>query len=177
MSSDIGLPAVDKAKEEAADEAMRRLLIRKQNLLSEIEMLQHRPPANIEEGHDDDQPVEVDLKHESEELVLVCETHNGRSIHAIIIFAEGIFPNGESHAVHFSAPFASKRTVHFPISRNLSADLHINIIVETSDDEVFDVFEVVRSLPTFALFRHVPKSTSVMDFKVKFKLQERIQRV
>lgn len=181
LSSDLELPAVEKAKEEAADEAMRRLLIRKQDLLAEIEMIQQRPPAD--EAHSDEHSINVSLMHENGELVLACETSNGRSIHALVVFAEGIFPNGESYAVRFGAPGWTKRNVRLPVQRNLSADLHISVVVESAagDDEVFDVFEMVRSLPTFALFRSVPwpidSASSVTDYRVKFKLQERIQRV
>lgn len=183
LPSDLELTSLDRIKDEnatqAEEEAIRRLIIRKQNLLAELEHIRHHAEhATVAETVDDE--VQLTVKHDQENVLL--ELEGGGLIHAVIIFAEGLFPNGESHALHLCPPSSSAK-VSLPVQRNLAVDLHVNILLEShSSNDILKVVEVVHPLPTFSRFKSVPwpsrtKNPSALHFRVRIRLQERIQRV
>lgn len=172
------LTTLDRIKDEAEEEAVRRLLIRKQNLIAEIEHIQNMESSNVE---DSTELVQLELTHDKESVVLSITLEGNRTIHAMIIFAEGLFPNGESHALQFSQPKSSAQ-MPLPVQRHLAIDLHINLLVNLSQNDILKVIEIVHPLPTFSRFKQVPwpKSTKNIlstQFRVTARIQERIQRV
>lgn len=142
MPSDLELAMLDRIKEEAEEEAMRRLMIRKQNLLAELELLQTSAPVPA----DDDPAVSMRLEFDEEALVLAVDASHGRVIRGVILFAEGLFPNGESHAVLLDRPSPSVK-VPLPVQRNAALDLHVNVMLGHADSTLWQV-------PSNAHLRH-----------------------
>lgn len=168
------MTTLDRIKDEAEEEAIRRYLIRKQNLQAELEHIRNSGIA-VEVT----EQLQLELKHDVDSVVLSIQLDEGRLIHAVIIFAEGLFPNGESHAVHLSTPTSSV-WMPLPIQRHLSVDLHINLLVGSPSNELLKVIEIVHPLPTFSRFKSVPwllLESPSPRYRVKTRLQERIQRV
>ncbi len=182
LPSDLELTSLERIKDEhasqAEEEAIRRLIIRKQNLLAELEHIRnHAENSTVAEITDD--RVQLTVKHDQEHVLL--ELEGGGLIRAVIIFAEGLFPNGESHALHQDPPSSSAK-IPLPVQRNLAVDLHVNVLLDShSNNELLKVIEVVHPLPTFSRFKSVAwpptKTPSALHFRVRIRLQERIQRV
>ena len=121
---------------------------------------------------------EIDFIYDDTHLKLCARVVRTR-IHALIIFAEGVLSNGESHVSHFNPPEASV-SVALPLQRHLAVDLHIKILVDFphSEDGCFSVVEAVQPLPTFALVKWTSATAPpAYNFRVRFRLQERVQRV
>lgn len=171
---EIGL----QGQNDAEEEAVQRLLIRKQNLTAELEMARALTPSDGSTAAELDQAEpEIDLVYDDTHLKL-CVRVDGTRIRALLIFAEGVLPNGESHSSHFHPPEASVK-VALPLQRHLAVDLHIKILVECahSEDGCFSVVEAVQPLPTFALVKWTNGAPQTYNFRVRFQLKERIQRV
>lgn len=169
------LTTLERIKDEAEEETIRRYLIRKQNLLAELEHVRNSGTSSTETTDE----FQLELTHDLDNVVLSIQVDEGRLIHAIIVFAEGLFPNGESHAVHLSPPTSSAR-MPLPVQRNLAVDLHVNLLVGFPSNELLKVIETVHPLPTFSCFKSVPWLTASLPstrYRVKTRLQERIQRV
>lgn len=97
-------------------------------------------------------------------------TNNSTIIKAVIIFADGIFPNGESLIVHpptkritsgaYSglsstsnrADGVSKIVIPLKIPKDEALDVHIKAFVGNADGNQFHVFELNRQLPKFSMF-------------------------
>lgn len=182
LPSDLELTSLERIKDEhatqAEEEAIRRLIIRKQNLLAELEHIRHHAENSTVAEIADDR-VQLTVKHDQEHVLL--ELEGGGLIRAVIIFAEGLFPNGESHALHQDPPTSSAR-IPLPVQRNLAVDLHVNVLLDShGNNELLKVIEVVHPLPTFSRFKSVPwpstENPSALHFRVRIRLQERIQRV
>lgn len=180
LSSDLKLTSLDRIKEEAEEEAIRRLLIRKQNLLAQLE---HTQLTNVTtEVTETPEQVNIELTHDEENLLLLAEVEGSSLIYALIIFAEGLFPNGESHALHVCPPTSTVR-MPLPVQRHLAVDLHINVLLESvNSDNVLKVIEIIHPLPTFSRLKSVPWPSGtngfpITQYRVKTRLQERIQRV
>lgn len=178
LSSDLELTTLDRIKDEAEEEAIRRLLIRKQNLLAELEHVNTSTSLTVAEVTGQ---VQLGLTHDHENVVLLIQLDGGGLIQAAIIFAEGLFPKGESHAVHLSTPSSSTR-IPLPVQRHLAVDLHVNVLVVSPSNEVLKVIEIVHPLPTFSRFKPVEWTVrkslvSNSRFRIRTRLQERIQRV
>lgn len=150
------------------------LLIRKQNLLAELELIQQARPC----AEAVNEEVHLTLTHNQENVLV--QLKGGGMINAVIIFAEGLFSNGESHALHYNPPRTSAG-IPLPVQRNLAVDLHVNVLVGTPNSELLKVVEVVHPLPTFSRFKSVSwssiESLPALQFRVTARLQERIQRV
>lgn len=178
LPSDLESTSLDRIKDEyatqAEEEAIRMLLIRKQNLLAELEHI--RQSGTSTEVADED--MHLTLTHNQENVLLRLE--GGGMIDAVIVFAEGLFSNGESHALHYDSPRASAG-IPLPVQRNLAVDLHVNAIFGSPNSELFKVVEIVHPLPTFSRFKSVSWSSvenlSALRFRITARLQERIQRV
>ena len=183
LSSDLELTSLDRIKDEAEEEVIRRLLIRKQNLLAELEHKQQNVGSPEESSAPEpmEQVTKLELTHDEENVLMSVDVEGGGLVHAVIIFAEGLFPNGESHALHLYPPISSVR-MPLPVQRHLAVDLHVNVLVDSSSNELLKVIEIIHPLPTFSRFKSVPwpsttKSPSATLFRVRTRLQERIQRV
>lgn len=174
-------------RDEAEEETIRRLLIRKQDLMIQLEQLESAGSSELIMEPEID-PATVKLVYDDDFLKLVVEM-GGSLIHAVVIFAQGVLANGESHACHL---FPARTSCHvaLPLVRHLAVDLRISILVswpQWQEDQVEDqhdllhVVDVVAPLPTFALIRWVvPQSSPHVlksNYQVKVRLQERIQRV
>lgn len=180
LSSDLELSTLDRIKDEAEEEVIRRLLIRKQNLLAELEHIRNVGPPSSAVAEATEQ-VGLELTHDEENVLMSIQLDGGGLIQAIIIFAEGLFLNGESHALHLCPPSSSVR-MPLPVQRHLAVDLHVNVLVNSPSYELLKVIEIVHPLPTFSRFKSIPwpstaKSPLATVFRVKTRLQERIQRV
>ena len=183
LSSDLELTSLDRIKDEAEEEVIRRLLIRKQNLLAELEHKQQNVGSPEESSAPEpmEQVTKLELTHDEENVLMSVDVEGGGLVHAVIIFAEGLFPNGESHALHLYPPISSVR-MPLPVQRHLAVDLHVNVLVDSSSNELLKVIEIIHPLPTFSRFKSVPwpsttESPSATVFRVRTRLQERIQRV
>ena len=183
LSSDLELTSLDRIKDEAEEEVIRRLLIRKQNLLAELEHKQQNVGSPEESSAPEpmEQVTKLELTHDQENVLMSVDVEGGGLVHAVIIFAEGLFPNGESHALHLHPPISSVR-MPLPVQRHLAVDLHVNVLVDSSSNELLKVIEIIHPLPTFSRFKSVPwpsttESPSATLFRVGIRLQERIQRV
>ena len=196
MPSDLKLTAVEHAKEEAEQDIFRRLKIRKQNLLDELEFIQRQKIDKTSSDYGEELPlannnnIHAELVHgkDSVELLINVDQSVGLLVAAVIVFAEGIFKNGESHAVHFREPSISAR-LPLPIQKiGFSTDLHINILLNENStssettDELLQTIQLVKSLPTFARLKPVrplPKESVSLSarYRIKLRLQERLQRV
>ena len=183
LSSDLELTSLDRIKDEAEEEVIRRLLIRKQNLLAELEHKQQNVGSPEESSAPEpmEQVTKLELTHDEENVLMSVDVEGGGLVHAVIIFAEGLFPNGESHALHLHPPISSVR-MPLPVQRHLAVDLHVNVLVDSSSNELLKVIEIIHPLPTFSRFKSAPwpsttKSPSATLFRVRTRLQERIQRV
>lgn len=179
LPSDLELTTLDRIKDEAEEESIRRLIIRKQNLLAELEHVRNMESSSHAE--DSTELVQLELAHDKENVILSISLEGSRTIHAMIIFAEGLFPNGESHAVQYPQPSRTAQ-MPLPVQRHLAIDLHINLLVNLSNNDLLKVIEIVHPLPTFSRFKHVPwpriaAGILSTQFRVTTRLQERIQRV
>lgn len=97
-------------------------------------------------------------------------TNNSTIIKAVIIFADGIFPNGESLIVHpptkrvtsgvysgmqstsNKANGVSNIIIPLKIPKDEAVDVHIKAFVGNADGNQFHVFELNRQLPKFSMF-------------------------
>lgn len=97
-------------------------------------------------------------------------TNNTTIIKAVIIFADGIFPNGESLIVHpptkrvasgaysgmqsmsSRANGVSNIVIPLKIPKDEPVDVHIKAFVGNADGNQFHVFELNRQLPKFSMF-------------------------
>ena len=97
-------------------------------------------------------------------------TNNSTIIKAVIIFADGIFPNGESLIVHpptkrvtsgaYSGMSAlsnrangvSNIVIPLKIPKDELVDVHIKAFVGNADGNQFHVFELNRQLPKFSMY-------------------------
>ena len=196
MPSDLKLTAVEHAKEEAEEEIFRRLQIRKQTLLAELEFIQQQKVDKTSEVFKvaTNKSIRMELIHgdDSVELLVQVDPDVGLSVEAVIVFAEGVFTNGESQATCRPDLDSPSTSVRLPLSIQnigISADLHVNILLnqissnasETAEN-ILQEIELVCSLPTFARLKPIPWPTKRgMDesalYRIKLRLQERIQRV
>lgn len=97
-------------------------------------------------------------------------TNNATIIKAVIIFADGIFPNGEALIVHppskrvTSGAYSgiqstsnrvsgvSNIVIPLKIPKDEAIDVHIKAFVGNADGNQFHVFELNRQLPKFSMF-------------------------
>lgn len=97
-------------------------------------------------------------------------TNNSTIIKAVIIFADGIFPNGEALIVHpptkrvasgaysglqstsSQASGVSNIVIPLKIPKDEAIDVHIKAFVGNADGNQFHVFELNRQLPKFSMF-------------------------
>lgn len=97
-------------------------------------------------------------------------TNNTTIIKAVIIFADGIFPNGEALIVHpptrrvtsgaYSGMQSSSNRINgvssivipLKIPKDEAIDVHIKAFVGNADGNQFHVFELNRQLPKFSMF-------------------------
>lgn len=97
-------------------------------------------------------------------------TNNTTIIKAVIIFADGIFPNGESLIVHpptkrvnsgaYSGMMSSSSrnngvssiAIPLKIPKDEAIDVHIKAFVGNADGSQFHVFELNRQLPKFSMY-------------------------
>ncbi|XP_057373996.1 Bardet-Biedl syndrome 2 protein-like isoform X1 [Daphnia carinata] len=178
LPSDLESTSLDRIKDEyatqAEEEAIRLLLIGKQNLLAELEHIRQSGPSTEVA----DEEMHLTLTHNQENVLLQLE--GGGMINAVIVFAEGLFANGESHALHYDPPRTSVG-IPLPVQRNLAVDLHVNAIFGSPNSELLKVVEIVHPLPTFSRFKSVSWSSaenpSALQFRITARLQERIQRI
>lgn len=182
MSNDLELSTLDRIRDEADEETVRRLIIRKQNLIAQLELIQQQQSTR----HDKKtsvrgENVRVELVHDQKELILEILAENEQCrIHGVIVFAEGIFSNGESHAVELlhHQPGSPVR-LPLPVQRNSVVDLHVNVLLDFSPavDRLLRVVEIVHQLPNFARFKRIENfgRRSVTSYRIKFRFQERIQ--
>ena len=156
------------------DDAMRQLLIRKQNLEAELmhyEILAQTPHSSKSVAPS----AQIELVQSNQiELHIKMEL---KWIHAVVVLSESVFIHGESHVTHFQPPQLAV-VVAVPLQRHLAVDLHIKILTGSPEDEHLQVIESVKPVPTFVLFKLVPdRPDAGFAYHVKFRVQERIQRV
>ncbi|CAN8010788.1 unnamed protein product, partial [Ixodes pacificus] len=114
----------------------------------------------------------------SPHVEVALKTNNETVIHAVMLFAEGIF-SGESF-VHHPKDDAVTSEASIPLfpTKDQAVDLHLKVFVGQKNSKHFHVFEVSRQLPKFAMYLLVDEArTKKPTGSVRFKLAERPQRV
>ncbi|KAG0435065.1 hypothetical protein HPB47_018703 [Ixodes persulcatus] len=113
----------------------------------------------------------------SPHVEVALKTNNETVIHAVMLFAEGIF-SGESF-VHHPKDDAVTSEASIPLfpTKDQAVDLHLKVFVGQKKSKHFHVFEVSRQLPKFAMYLLVDEArTKKPTGSVRFKLAERPQR-
>ena len=174
------LEVTSQLRDEADEEAIRRMLIRKHDLLAQLEQLETAESSGIGIGMDpESDPVKVELLY-AEDCLKLSVAAAGRLIHAVVIFAEGI-PDYACHLL----PAQASCHVALPLVRHLAADLRTSVFLaqedqhEDAEDRHLRVVDVVVPLPTFALIRWLLPASGIgkCNYLVRVRLHERIQRV
>jgi len=113
--------------------------------------------------------ISTDAKHSSVEIGI--STNNSTIIKAVTIFADGIFPNGETLIIHPPSKratsglygalqsYSSRRidgssSIIIPLKmpKDEPVDVHIKAFVGSADGNQFHVFELNRQLPKFSMY-------------------------
>jgi len=143
------------------DDMLQELHQRKQELLFELRQYEAQG-AKARSGEkapgmvDKDTRISVRLvpSTQSRCLYLTLESSNESCIKAAVVFADRVFENGESIAVHERSPSAELR-IPFAHAKDVSAELQIKALVGGRASQTYQVFELSYQLPKFAMFVRV----------------------
>ena len=173
------------------EETIRQLLIRKQDLETELqhreavaavagaEAPSRRRPAPVAAG---DQ-VDIHLVQSEQRVELHVVVRPAQPVHAVAVLAESVLADGESHVTFFPRPaltLSAPAVVTLPLRRPLAADVYVRVLTGAADAECLAVVEAVKSLPTFAQLKLVPAGGAPNGhaYRVRFSVEkERVQRV
>lgn len=159
-------------RKEVEEEAIRQLLIHKQNLRAELQNFESLV-QNVKTDVNLDAKIEIVY---SQGVSLLIETAPNL-IYAVLIFCEGVFANGESQ-VTIVEPAKVRVEIALNLHKHQSADLILKIMFGVPDSDFMHVIEANKSVPTFTMLKYQsPAKKNWSDYKVLFRSQERIQRV
>ncbi|GAB1598549.1 Bardet-Biedl syndrome 2 protein-like [Argonauta hians] len=177
-------------------QTIRELTQKKQNLLMELKNYQENiEEPNIIASEEDNKNITrnfippdtqchsqlqiVPATNDSPPQVqMVIQTNNESMIRAVIIFAEGIF-EGESHVIHPPTDkMSSEASMPIFLPKDTPIDLHMKVLVGFKNDMQFQVFEIVHTVPRFAMYlKYETLPMPEPEGYVMFTITERIQRV
>ncbi|XP_015126074.1 Bardet-Biedl syndrome 2 protein homolog [Diachasma alloeum] len=154
-------------------ELMRKLLARKQTLLTE---LRHRG-APFQSHLTTKLLTSLFAGRGAARLALASGP--GLLIHCAIVFAEGVF-EGETLVAHPRRP-VGELEIELKPAKNSVVDLHVKVCLGTDNTDLFQVIEVMQQLPRFCMYEIIPKPGNVSEelrsCGVLFEIVERPQRV
>ena len=110
---------------------------------------------------------------------LSISTSNDMIVRSVMVFAEGLFAEGESFVAHPPAS-ALDTEISIPITppKDEPVDLHIKALVGHKSSTQFHVFELARQLPRFSLYILAPSAdVPEAESSVSFQVNERVNRV
>ncbi|XP_070504101.1 BBSome complex member BBS2-like [Chironomus tepperi] len=113
-------------------------------------------------------------------------TNNSTIIKAVIIFADGLFPNGNETLIVHPPTKRGVSSIIIPIKipKDEPIDVHIRAFVGSADGNQYHVFELNRLLPRFSMYSLPERITGSPKYHlstapesyVKFKVTERVNR-
>ncbi|XP_074109421.1 BBSome complex member BBS2 isoform X2 [Cotesia typhae] len=155
------------------DELIRKLLARKQALTMELK----QRGANFQNYLGSKLAVNMFPSKGAVRLALAAGP--GLLISCVIVFAEGLF-EGETMVVHPPRP-EEELEIELKPDKNMTVDIHVKVCMGTVNNDLYQVFEIVRQLPQFCMYEIISKPENLSEeFKncgVLFEIAERLKRI